>query len=153
MTAVNKAFVIILALLASTALADQDSGSEAGTSRTANLAEIFENSEWVLRLHIEGIGQLVNPSMSRNHLMAIHGYRYTASVLQSWKGDHKGTIRFQMKFNDCPQILEVDREYIVFGSSTFHGQLESDACEKIIALDDARAQALLPQLDKLVAGS
>lgn len=152
MTALQKALVILVTAIPFQLMAEPASSTEAGgAAAQPDWAAIFENSEWVLHLNIEGIGQLVNPAMSRNQVMAVEGYRYSASVLQSWKGEHKGTIRFQVGFSDCSRILQVDREYIVFGSSNFHGVLESDACEKIIAVDEA--QALLPELDKFIAGS
>lgn len=152
MTALEKALVILtLSSLAATAAAADISDDSISSVSPPSVAEIFKDSEWVLHLHIEGVGQLVSPAMSRNQLMAVEGYRYSASVLQAWKGEHQGTIRFQVDFSDCASVLQVDREYIVFGSSNFRGALESDACEKIIALDEAKA--LLPQLDKLMAGS
>lgn len=151
MTALQRIFVILTLVGPIPLTAEVDTTEKTTGPAAPSWGEMFEKSEWVLRLNIEGIGQLVNPAMSRNQLMAVEGYRYSASVVHAWKGGHQGTIRFQVDFSDCPSILQVDREYIVFGSSNFHGVLESDNCDKIIALDEA--QALLPELDKFMAGS
>lgn len=148
----SRRLIITTFLLAFSSLvaADNGAGAEETKATKPALEEMFQKSEWVLRLHIEGVGQLVNPAMSRNHLMAVQGYRYSASVLQSWKGEQSGTIRFQVELDDCPHILQVDREYIVFGSSNYHGVLETDSCEKIVAPEET--DALLPQLERLLAG-
>lgn len=147
-----RQLAISLVILSTSLLVAAEDGAKTEKPKAAKpgWAEMFRDAEWVSRLHIEGVGQLVNPSLSRNHLVAIQGYRYSASIVQSWKGDHSGTIRFQVALNDCPRVLQVDSEYIVFGSSDLRGTLESDSCDKIIALEEA--DPLLPQLEKLLAG-
>lgn len=97
----------------------------------------YQRAEWVSKVRIEGVGSLINPSLSRTQLVAVQAYRYTASVVRGWKGEHAGTITFQVDLNDCHELLDVDREYIVFGSSNHRGVLHSRSCKDLINFEDA----------------
>lgn len=133
------------------ATADDDSNPAAGSDYAQpDWAAMFRNAEWVAQLHIESVGQLVNPSLSRNQIIAIDGYRYSAVVVKSWKGDHGDAIRFQVRLNDCPYGLQVDGEYIVFGSSDVRGLLGTDSCDKIIPVE--QSELLRTQLEQMLAG-
>lgn len=123
--------LLLLALAGSSLPVNAESGSASAW------AEQFRRAEWVSRLRIEGIGSLINPSMSRTQLLAVQGYRYTASVVRVWKGEQAGTISFQVDLSDCPQLLDVDQEYIVFGSTNYRGNLQSHSCKDLVSVDDA----------------
>lgn len=97
----------------------------------------FQNAKWVSQLRIEGLGSLIVPSMSRPRLTVVQGYRYTASVVKAWKGDQNGAIRFRVDLGDCPEPLEVDREYVVFGFVDHRGQLQSRSCDHLVAIENA----------------
>ncbi|MEX1033270.1 MAG: hypothetical protein WDZ30_07900 [Cellvibrionaceae bacterium] len=118
---------------------------------TEGWVEQFKRAEWVSRVRIEGVGSLVNPALSRSQLLAIQGYRYNASVIRAWKGEQAGTIKFQVDLGDCNQALEVDGEYVVFGSTDHQGRLQSFSCEDLVGVESATG--LLPALDRAVVQS
>lgn len=102
---------------------------------------------WVAKLRIEGVANLINPAMSRSQALAVQGRRYNALVLQKWKGEAQGPIRFQVDLGDCAELLEVDTQYIVFGSRNYRGELQAYSCDDLI--DVGEAQALPALLDEL----
>lgn len=113
------------------------SGAASASAETDALAEQFQRADWVSKVRIEGVGSLVQPSLSRPQMVAVQAYRYTASVLQGWKGGQSGTIRFEVNISDCHRLLEVDREYIVFGSTHYRGSLQSRGCADSISMEEA----------------
>jgi hypothetical protein len=97
----------------------------------------YQRAEWVAGVQIESVSSLVNPSLSQNRFVAVVGYRYTASVTRNWKGGQGGTIQFQVNLSDCGQLLEVDHEYIIFGTTSHRGNLRSLNCEDMIRLEES----------------
>lgn len=109
----------------------------------------YQQADWIARLRIESVASLINPSMSRDQLVAVQGYRYQASVVDHWKGNSTEKLRFQVDLGDCPSRLDVDKEYIVFGAVNYRGDLQSYACADIISLE--QAQDLPSLLDRIKA--
>jgi hypothetical protein len=99
----------------------------------------YQRAEWVSAVRIESVGSLINPSLSRAHLVAIQGYRYNASVLEDWKGKQEGRIRFEVDISDCHRLLTVNKEYVVFGHVNSRGHLQSYRCEDLVSLEEATA--------------
>lgn len=97
----------------------------------------YAEAEWVSRVRIESIASLINPSMSRNRHLAVQAYRYRASVVEQWKGGQSGTIRFEVELSNCSARLQVDREYIVFGTTDHRGGLEGHRCDVLISVEEA----------------
>jgi hypothetical protein len=111
--------------------------AKAEVAQTPQWANQYQRAEWVSRVRIESVGSLINPSLSRNHLVAVQGYRYNASVVNDWKGGQKGDIRFQVDISDCHRLLTVDREYVVFGSINIRGGLQTYSCDDLISIEEA----------------
>lgn len=107
------------------------------TASTAGFAEQYQRADWVSRVRIEGIGSLVHPALSRPQMVAVQAYRYNASVIRAWKGEQAGTIKFQVALSDCPRPLQVDREYIVFGTVDHRGKLGTRSCEDLVGVEEA----------------
>jgi len=113
----------------------------------------YQQADWVARLRIEGVANLINPAMSRNQALAVQGRRYNALVLHKWKGEAEGPIRFQVDLGDCAELLEVDTQYIVFGSRNFRGELQAFSCEDLISVAEAQElPALLDELNSATRG-
>lgn len=130
--------IILLALFGTVPVSADDApgvGSEG--EREAEWEARFRNAKWVSHLRIEGLGSLIVPSMSRPRLKVVQGYRYSALVVKAWKGDQNGSIRFRVDLGDCQEPLEVDREYVVFGSVDHRGHLQSRSCDHLVAIENA----------------
>lgn len=126
----SRLAVACLSLLGAASITAETPGNEA-------LAEQYKRAEWVSRVRIEGVGSLIQPSLSRPQMVAVQAYRYTASVVQGWKGGQSGTIKFQVTLSDCHRRLEVDREYIIFGATNYRGGLQSRGCTDLINMEEA----------------
>ncbi|MCW8194304.1 hypothetical protein F6455_05865 [Proteobacteria bacterium 005FR1] len=109
----------------------------AESSPSPEWAKQYQRAEWVSRVRIESVGSLINPSLSGAKVVAIQGYRYNASVVDGWKGEQGGRIRFRVDISDCHRQLAVDREYIVFGSTNHRGGLQSYSCDDLVSVDQA----------------
>lgn len=110
----------------------------------------FRQAEWVSQLQIEAVGNLVVPAMSRSRLSVVQGYRYSASVIRSWKGEQREVIRFRVDLSDCQRMLQVGAQYVVFGTVDYRGNLQSRNCDDLVPV--AEAGTLLAELDTLGKG-
>lgn len=108
----------------------------------------FHQAEWVSLISVEGLGTLVNPSMTKAYRFStVQAYNYLASVQKNWKGGQPESFKFRVDFTDCQQVLELDGEYIVFGVVNIYGKYQSMSCDDIIAFDsNASISARLDQL-------
>lgn len=122
-------------LFLNVAAADSLQGQENSTS----LEETFSKAEWVSTVKIEDVRSLVNQAMSQTKsFFAIQGYRYSASVVQDWKGPHtaEDTLKFRVDLSDCRDQLVVDNEYIVFGSSNHRNILQVLSCDDLVSSEN-----------------
>ncbi|GAB1268635.1 hypothetical protein NBRC116493_18880 [Aurantivibrio infirmus] len=116
----------------------------------AMITESFNKAEWVSTLKIEGVRSLVNQAMSQTKpYVAIQGYRYSASVLKDWKGSHTvdDTVKFRVDLTDCMDQLELDGEYVVFGTSNYRNSLQVFSCKDLISIE--AMQPLMSPLTEL----
>lgn len=134
------------ALVRCTLLALISVSAAAEVAQTPQWVKQIQRADWVSRVRIESVGSLINPALSRTQLVAIQGYRYNASVVNDWKGNQDGNIRFQVDISDCDRTLTVDQEYVVFGSINSRGGLQSYHCEDLVSIEDA--DSLLGLLDE-----
>lgn len=107
--------------------------------KSASLEETFNKAEWVSTVKIEDVRSLVNQAMSQTKtFFAVQGYRYSASVVQDWKGPHAAdeTLKFRVDLSDCRDQLVVDNEYIVFGSSNHRNTLQVLSCDDLVSSEN-----------------
>lgn len=98
----------------------------------------FQESEWVSLVRIESLNSLVNPSLSaESGLAVVQGYSYTLSVLQDWKSGSDDSVKLRVDLSDCPVLLALDNDYLVFASRNYRGQLQLQSCEHFVHAGEA----------------
>jgi hypothetical protein len=98
----------------------------------------YQSAEWVSLVRIESLNSLINPSMSaESGAMAVQGYSYTLTVLQDWKSGSNNGDKLRVDLSDCPILLILDNDYLVFANRNYRGQLQLQSCQHFIHANDA----------------
>ena len=122
-----------------TATSDDGEGGDVAPPMTQpmTLEERFHAAEWVSMVKIEGIGALINPTLSQStNFTVMQAYSYSGSVLKDWKGGQPENIKFRVDLTDCKEALRRDGEYVVFGVINTRGGYQSMSCDDLIAAED-----------------
>lgn len=109
--------------------------------KRASLEATFNRAEWVSTVKIEDVRSLVNQAMSQTKsFFAVQGYRYSASVVQDWKGPYgaEEILKFRVDLSDCRDQLVVDNEYIVFGTSNYRDSLQVLSCDDLVSSENMK---------------
>jgi hypothetical protein len=100
----------------------------------------YQEAEWVSLVRIESLNSLVNPSMSaESGAMAVQGYNYSVTVLQDWKAGSKDGDKLRVDLSDCPILLALDNDYLVFAKRNYRGQLQLKSCKHFVHATEAAA--------------
>ena len=98
----------------------------------------YQKAEWVGYVRVESIHSLLNQALSsESGLLAVQGYSYGVSVLQHWKSDSGEEGKLRVDLSDCPVLMALDSEYVVFASRNYRGQLQLYSCEHIVHASEA----------------
>jgi len=147
---IKKNLIIkLLAILFPLGVAAETVVDEAWQQR---LQQRLQQSEWVSLVHVESVQSLVNPALSgESRMVVVQGYSYSLSVLQQWKNVYAdpddGVIKMRVDLSDCPLLLALDNDYIVFANRNFRGGLQIRSCQHFIhGSEAAPVVTLLEQL-------
>ena len=100
----------------------------------------FDKAEWVSLVHIESIHSLVNQSLSADAgMLAVQGYSYALTINQQWKTTNANLTKLRVDLSDCPLLLTLDGDYIVFARRNYRGQLQLDSCDNVVHATEAEA--------------
>ncbi len=99
----------------------------------------FERAEWVAMVRIEGVSSLVNQALSaESGMLAVQGYSYNLSVKHQWKAnDESASTKLRVDLSDCPILLTLDSEYLVFAKRNYRGQLQLESCDHVVHASEA----------------
>ena len=98
----------------------------------------FQRSEWVSLVRVESVQSLINPSLtSQSGMTAVQGYSYSLSVVQDWKAAKSDVVKLRVDLSDCPLLLALDNEYLVFASENYRGGLQIKQCDDLLHRNDA----------------
>ena len=112
-----------------------------------SLEDRFRAAEWVSMVKIEGIGALINPTLSQStNFTVVQAYSYSSAVLKDWKGTQPEQIKFRVDLTDCKEPLKREGEYVVFGVINNRGGYQSMSCDDLIFYN--QDEALLQTLDQ-----
>lgn len=108
----------------------------------------YHHSEWVSLVKVESVQSLINPTLSSySGMTAVQGYSYSVSVVQDWKSGEKDPVKLRVDLSDCPLLLAIDNEYLVFARQNYRGGLQVSSCKDMVHRNDI--SAVLPVLEAL----
>ena len=102
--------------------------------------ERYEKADWVAMVRIESVASLVNPALSsESGMMVVQGYSYAMTVLQQWKSSAESPAKMQVDLSDCPLILGLDSDYVVFAARNYRNQLQLASCKHVLHSSEANS--------------
>lgn len=116
--------------------------------KKAALEQRYQQSEWVSLVKIESVQSLISPTLSnQSGLTAIQGYSYSLSILEDWKMGSQEPFKLRVDLSDCPLLLAIDNDYLVFARTNYRGSLQVSSCKDMVHRNDVGS--FLPLLESL----
>ncbi len=95
------------------------------------MLRLYKQAEWVSLVKVTQVRQRINVSLSRAGMYSVDSFIYNLVVLGQWKGDGVQAVQLELPVEDCPNILEYQGEYIIFGQGS-SDHLHGISCEDLI---------------------